>query len=148
MCTYLAISVAVTLKFTQTLGELVGKWWENLEQEESAQGYVRSLGLPRWFSGKEFACQCRRRGFNPWVGTIPWRRKWQLTPVFLLPLPWAEEPAGLQSLELQRVRHDSTHTHTRARAHTHTHTHTHAHAQKILKGNSWHFFLYMVLCNC
>ena len=23
-------------------------------------------------------------GFNPWVGKIPWRRKWQPTPVFLL----------------------------------------------------------------
>ena len=21
--------------------------------------------------------------FDPWVGKIPWRRKWQLTPVFL-----------------------------------------------------------------
>ena len=32
------------------------------------------------------ACQsgrCRRRGFHPWVGKIPWRRKWQPTPVFL-----------------------------------------------------------------
>ena len=28
-------------------------------------------------------CQCRRYGFNPWVGKIPWRRKWQPTPVFL-----------------------------------------------------------------
>ena len=26
---------------------------------------------------------CRRPGFNPWVGKIPWRRKWQSTPVFL-----------------------------------------------------------------
>ena len=34
-------------------------------------------------SGKELACQCRRPGFNPWVGKIPWRRKWQPTPVFL-----------------------------------------------------------------
>ena len=25
----------------------------------------------------------RRHRFNPWVGTIPWRRKWQPTPVFL-----------------------------------------------------------------
>ena len=24
-----------------------------------------------------------RRGFDPWVGKIPWRRKWQPTPVFL-----------------------------------------------------------------
>ena len=25
----------------------------------------------------------KRHGFNPWVGKIPWRRKWQPTPVFL-----------------------------------------------------------------
>ena len=26
---------------------------------------------------------CRRSRFNPWVRKIPWRRKWQPTPVFL-----------------------------------------------------------------
>ena len=48
--------------------------------------YKWSLGLPRWLSGKESTCQCRRSrrwGFNPWVGKIPWRREWQPTPVFL-----------------------------------------------------------------
>ena len=30
--------------------------------------------------GKEPTCQCK---FNPWVGKIPWRRKWQATPVIL-----------------------------------------------------------------
>ena len=40
-------------------------------------------GLTRWLSDKESACQCRRLGFNPWVGKIPWRRAWQPTPVFL-----------------------------------------------------------------
>ena len=39
--------------------------------------------LPWWLSGKESTCQCRRCGFHPWVGKIPWRRKWQLTPAFL-----------------------------------------------------------------
>ena len=39
--------------------------------------------LPRWLSGKESACQRRRCGFDPWVEKIPWRRKWQPTPVFL-----------------------------------------------------------------
>ena len=37
-------------------------------------------------NGKEPVCQCRRHkrhGFNPWLGKIPWRRKWQPTPVFL-----------------------------------------------------------------
>ena len=27
--------------------------------------------LPRWLSGKESACQCRRHRFDPWSGTIP-----------------------------------------------------------------------------
>ena len=42
--------------------------------------------LPRWHSGKNSACQCRRHkrpGFNPWVGKIRWSRKWQHTSVFL-----------------------------------------------------------------
>ena len=37
-------------------------------------------------SGKESACQCRmcgEVGFDLWVWKIPWRRKWQPTPVFL-----------------------------------------------------------------
>ena len=33
--------------------------------------------------GKESTCQCRRHGFDPWVGKILWGRKWQPTPVFL-----------------------------------------------------------------
>ena len=44
-------------------------------------------GLPQWFSGKESICQCRRHRrhrLEPWVRKIPWRRKWQPTPVFLL----------------------------------------------------------------
>ena len=27
--------------------------------------------------------QSGRPGFDPWVGKIPWRRKWQPTPLFL-----------------------------------------------------------------
>ena len=44
-----------------------------------------SAGLPEWLSSKDPACQCRRhrrRGFNPWVGKIPWRRERLPTPVF------------------------------------------------------------------
>ena len=40
-------------------------------------------GLPWWLSGKEPASQCRRHGFYPWVKKMPWRRKWQPTPIFL-----------------------------------------------------------------
>ena len=40
-----------------------------------------NLGFSGGTSGKELACQCKRdkrRGFDPWVGKIPWRRRaWQ-----------------------------------------------------------------------
>ena len=44
------------------------------------------MDFPCGTSGKEPACQFRRHkrcGLNPWVGKIPWRRKWQPIPVFL-----------------------------------------------------------------
>ena len=31
--------------------------------------------------------QCRRFSFHPWVGKVPWRRKWQPPPVFCLENP-------------------------------------------------------------
>ena len=58
-----------------------------------SNGPVRELILSspiiRLPSGKDSTCQCRklrkrrRHRFNPWVRTIPWRRKWKPTPVFL-----------------------------------------------------------------
>ena len=45
-----------------------------------------SLGLPRWLSCKESACQCRRcrrLGSIPGLGRPPGEEKWQPTPVFL-----------------------------------------------------------------
>ena len=44
------------------------------------------LGFPGGTSDEEPACQCRRHkryGFDPWVGTLPWRRAWPPSPVFL-----------------------------------------------------------------
>ena len=44
------------------------------------------LGFPAGDSGREPACQCRKRKrlrFDPWVRKIPWRRRaWQPTPLF------------------------------------------------------------------
>ena len=48
--------------------------------------YDTMYDIPGGGSGKETTCQCRRckrRGFDPWVGKIPWRKAWQPTPVFL-----------------------------------------------------------------
>ena len=49
--------------------------------------YTHIKSFPGGASGKESACQCKghkRAQFDPWVGKIPRRRKWQPTPLFLL----------------------------------------------------------------
>ena len=38
--------------------------------------------LPLWFRWQRICLQCRRPGFDPWVGKIPWRRERLATPVF------------------------------------------------------------------
>ena len=53
------------------------------------------LGFPGGSDGKRIRLQCGRPGLDPWVGKIPWRRAWQLTPVFLPEeSPWTEEPGS------------------------------------------------------
>ena len=54
----------------QTINQLIHSLW-NWE------------GLPWWLSGKEATRQGKIHGFQSWVGKMPWRRKWQPTPVFL-----------------------------------------------------------------
>ena len=68
------------------------------------------IGLPWWLSAVEnLACQCRRCRFYPWVGEIPWRRKWHPTPL-LVPgtfhgqslagySPWSQEESDTLGTE-------------------------------------------------
>ena len=64
-------------------------WWQLSSDWESSllllvcKDLPYLWGLPGGSGHKESACQCRRPGLDPWVGKIPWRRKWQPTPVFL-----------------------------------------------------------------
>ena len=52
---------------------------EVTESDVTKQDHQASL----WLGGEESACRYRRYGFDPWVGKVPWRRKWQPTPVLL-----------------------------------------------------------------
>ena len=60
------------------------------------EAITKTLGFLDGSVGKEFACGTGdTRGFNPWVGKIPWSKKWQLTPVFLPgKFLWQRSPAG------------------------------------------------------
>ena len=58
---------------------------KELEMTERTE-HIINLGFPGGTRGKEPACKfrkCKKCGFDPWVRMIPWRRKWQPTPVFL-----------------------------------------------------------------
>ena len=59
----------------------VAQSWTRLKWLSSSRAVI---GLPWWLSSEESPCQCKWPGFNPWIRKIPWRRKWQPTPVFLL----------------------------------------------------------------
>ena len=70
---------------------------------------------------QESPCPCRwrrRHKFYPWVGKIPWSRKWQPSLEFLPgKVPWTEKPIGLQSVGSQRPGHDWACRHTRLHKH-------------------------------
>ena len=51
---------------------------EMVDRQQKRSKYLVSHGLPRWCSGKEFACQCRRgkrSRFNSWVRKIPMEKE-------------------------------------------------------------------------
>ena len=61
----------------------LSKWKTNKQTKIQTNFFANPIirfWLPKWFSGKESACQCK---FDPWIGKTPWRRKWQHTPVCL-----------------------------------------------------------------
>ena len=77
--------------------EKVNKNDQKKDNEKKQLGLI--YGLPWWLSSKESAFQCRRCRFNPWIKTIPWRRKWQPTTFLVQEIPWTEESGRLQSME-------------------------------------------------
>ena len=72
-------------------------------------------------SGKESNCQCRRckrHEFDPWIGKIPWRRKWQRTSIFL-----PGKSHGQRSLaRYSPWGHKESETDEWLSTHTHTHS--------------------------
>ena len=60
---------------------------------------------------KEVPCQCGRRGFGPWVGKIPWRRRLQPPPVSCLERGHGQRsladcsPGGCREWDTQSERH-------------------------------------------
>jgi len=49
--------------------------------------------IPWWLSSKESTCQCRRHGFDPWIGKITVENKMATqSSILAWEIPWEEEP--------------------------------------------------------
>ena len=68
---------------------------------------VPERGLPQWFSGKESACNAGDPGLIPGSGRSPGEGNDCYSNILAWRIPQVEEPGGLQSMGLQRVRHNS-----------------------------------------
>ena len=61
-------------------GNLLAVWVKGWKS--SLEFFYKGI-IPWWLRWWSVCLQCGRPGFNPWVGKIPWRRKWQPTLVLL-----------------------------------------------------------------
>ena len=61
---------------------LVNTYIDSGSCQDSKVSLIITL-FPDGSEGKASCLQCGRPGFDPWVGKILWRRKWQPTPVLL-----------------------------------------------------------------
>ena len=102
----LSIRATTKLFFAPSLNNIYGKhpcWSLGFQgrdlirrPEMKSLLYMLVSGLPRWLSGKESSCQCRRHKrhrFDPWVRKLSCKKKCQPTPVFL-----PGKPHGQRSL--------------------------------------------------
>ena len=86
--------------------------WTAAHQAPLSMGFSRQefwcgVPLPSLITDKESSCLPRRHRFNPWVGQIPWRRKWQPTLVFLPGESHGQRSlAGYSPWGHKRVRHN------------------------------------------
>ena len=76
-----------------------------LSQPRLSDWTIQKIGLLRWLTGKEAACQCRRLEKIGWEDPLEKEMAFHSS-ILAWEIPWTEEAGGLQSLGLQRVGQD------------------------------------------
>ena len=64
-------------------GNITENYLSSLQTHWAIWIFLKVPGLPWWLKGLRICLQCGTPGFDPWVRKILWRRKWQLSPIFL-----------------------------------------------------------------
>ena len=91
-----------------TDGSKMGYELKSLFSFSNSDPSINLTWLPWWLSGQELVSQCRKLGFDPWVGKIPWRREKQPIPVFLFEKSHGQRRfGGLHSMGSQKSQTDT-----------------------------------------
>ena len=78
----------------------------NKGERDSILDTHRKKGFPGGSDGKESACNAGDLGSIPGSGRSPEEGMATLSSILARRIPWTEKPGGLQSMGLQRVRHN------------------------------------------
>ena len=106
-------TAALLLSLHIGLLDLAGKSTGRPVKPELQINNKEFLKFPGGANGKQSSCQSRRLEFNPWVGKIPWSRKWQPIPEYsCLGNPWTEELRGLGYNSSWGLKESNTTRHT------------------------------------
>ena len=118
---YLAAGRASPQTLTLSRQVLGRVWWSAWGRGGGRQQWSDSW--LRWWLRRSSVClQCGRPGFDPWVGKIPWWRKWQSTPVLLPGKSHGQRSLVGYSPWGRRVGHDwATSLSLSSRCHLHSH---------------------------
>ena len=107
-------SMGMSLRKLQEIVKDRGDWYAGVQGVAKSHIWLSDwrtnsiIGLRSWLIGKQSNYQCTKCGFKSWVGKDTWRRKWQLTPVFLPgKLHRQRSLVGYSPWGCQRVGHDS-----------------------------------------
>ena len=103
-----SITIAWKIPWTEKPGRL-----QSMGSQRVGHNWATSLsaliGLPRWLSSKESACQCKETqetGFDPGSGRSLKEGMSTHSSILAWKIPWTEKPGRLQPMGLQRVGHD------------------------------------------
>ena len=84
----------------------ISSWVDAVRERISEPGGKSKEMMYSGSEGKEFAWKAGDPGSIPGLGRSPGGGHGNHSSILAWRIPWTEEPGGLQSMGLQRVRHD------------------------------------------
>ena len=93
-------------QYDSAFHEHLSAWMYMSQTEQTQSTTVAKSCRPRWLSGREPACQCRRPGFNPGPGRSTEEEMATHSSILAWEIPRTEEPGGYSPRGCRTVRYN------------------------------------------